>query len=125
MQGIKDGDPATQVLDVAAAVTPEYTALREVALFLPQPNILPPDSALGLFISVANAWQVLRHACIALSSSSKASRSRSANRMLWCKTVAGLCEQCTSVGSHAAAVAGGDRQPGSYTTWHDSAWHLR
>lgn len=44
---------------MAAAVTPDYTALKEVALFLPQPNLLPPDSALGLFISVANAWQVL------------------------------------------------------------------
>ena len=47
-----------QVLDVAAAVTPDYASLKEVALFLPQPNLLPPDSALGLFISVANEWQV-------------------------------------------------------------------
>jgi hypothetical protein len=47
-----------QVLDVAATVTPHYASLQEVALFLPQPGLLPPDSALGLFISVANEWQV-------------------------------------------------------------------
>ena len=47
-----------QVLDIGAAVTPDHTSLKEVALFLTQPQILPPDSALGLYIAVGNGWQV-------------------------------------------------------------------
>ncbi len=39
-------------------MTREYEELKEVALFLAQPNVLPPGQALGLYISVAGEWQV-------------------------------------------------------------------
>ena len=47
-----------QLLDVGATVTRDYAELREVALFLAQPNVLPPGQALGLYISVSGEWQV-------------------------------------------------------------------
>ncbi|CAL8460555.1 g84 [Coccomyxa elongata] len=50
-------DPTHWVLDIGAAVTPDHTSLKEVALFLTQPQILPPDSAMGLYIAVGNGWQ--------------------------------------------------------------------
>lgn len=46
-----------QVLDVGAAVTRDYAELKEVALFLAQPQVLPPGQALGLYISVSGEWQ--------------------------------------------------------------------
>jgi hypothetical protein len=39
-------------------VTPDHTSLKEVAIFLTQAQVLPADSALGLYISVGNEWQV-------------------------------------------------------------------
>lgn len=47
-----------QLLDVGATVTREYAELKEVSLFLAQPNVLPPGQALGLYISVSGEWQV-------------------------------------------------------------------
>ena len=47
-----------QLLDVGATVTRGYADLKEVALFLAQPNVLPPGQALGLYISVSGEWQV-------------------------------------------------------------------
>ena len=42
-----------QVLDVVSAVSPEYWELKEVSLFLTQPNTLDSNAALGLYIK---AW---------------------------------------------------------------------
>ena len=47
-----------QLLDVGATVTRDYADLKEIALFLAQPNVLPPGQALGLYISVSGEWQV-------------------------------------------------------------------
>jgi hypothetical protein len=44
-------DPTHWVLDVISLVGAEFTNLKEVCLFLLQPN-LPPDAALALYISV-------------------------------------------------------------------------
>lgn len=49
-----------QLLDVGATVTRDYAQLKEVALFLAQPNVLPPGQGLGLYISVSGEWQA-RH----------------------------------------------------------------
>ena len=54
-----------QLLDVGATVTRDYAQLKEVALFLAQPNVLPPGQALGLYISVSGEWQA-RHPRIGL-----------------------------------------------------------
>lgn len=51
-------EPTLQVLDVGSTVTTDYQSLKEVALFLTTPQVLPQDSALGLFISVGGDWQV-------------------------------------------------------------------
>lgn len=45
-------------------MTREYAELKEVAIFLAQPNVLPPGQALGLYISVSGEWQVGQLACI-------------------------------------------------------------
>lgn len=46
-----------QVFDVLH-VTPNYTELQEISLFLAQANVLDSSSALGLYISVGGAeWQ--------------------------------------------------------------------
>lgn len=36
-----------QVLDTTSTVAPDYHQLQEVAVFLTQPNPLPPDMGLG------------------------------------------------------------------------------
>lgn len=43
---------ATQVLDVIGTVTPSYADLKEVSLFLTAPNVLPPEMALALYVSI-------------------------------------------------------------------------
>ena len=40
-----------QVLDVGVTVTPTYLELKEVSLFLLQPNTVPTSAALGLYVS--------------------------------------------------------------------------
>lgn len=45
-------DETHWLLDVGATVRPDFTALKEVALFLVAPNLLPPGAALALYISV-------------------------------------------------------------------------
>ncbi|CAL5219406.1 g1234 [Coccomyxa viridis] len=50
-------DATHWLLDVGATVTREYAELKEVSLFLAQPNVLPPGQALGLYISVSGEWQ--------------------------------------------------------------------
>lgn len=37
---------------MSSLVTPAYWELKEVALFLTQPNVLPPDVALSLYVSL-------------------------------------------------------------------------
>ena len=54
----RHGFRVVQVLDVGATVTRDYAELKEVALFLTTPNVLPPGQALGLYISVSGEWQV-------------------------------------------------------------------
>lgn len=44
-----------QVLDVVSTVSPAYHELKEIALFLTTPNSLPPDMALGLYVSIGAA----------------------------------------------------------------------
>ena len=58
MQMPRHGLRVVQVLDVGATVTRNYAELKEVALFLTTPNVLPPGQALGLYISVSGEWQV-------------------------------------------------------------------
>ena len=58
MQVPRHGLRVVQVLDVGATVTRNYAELKEVALFLTTPNVLPPGQALGLYISVSGEWQV-------------------------------------------------------------------
>lgn len=43
---------AAQVLDVIGTVTPSYADLKEVSLFLTAPNVLPPEMALALYVSI-------------------------------------------------------------------------
>mmetsp|Transcript_28086 Transcript_28086/g.83221 ORF Transcript_28086/g.83221 Transcript_28086/m.83221 type:complete len:197 (-) Transcript_28086:408-998(-) len=45
-------DPTHWVLDVCVAVQPNYWDLKEVSLFLMQPNSLDPTAALGLYLKV-------------------------------------------------------------------------
>ncbi len=49
--GFSQVDATHWVLDVVSAVTPDYRDLKEIALFLTQ-TALPPDAALGLYVSV-------------------------------------------------------------------------
>lgn len=53
-----------QVLDTTSTVAPDYHQLQEVAIFLTQPNPLPPDMGLGAKAS-CNTWQpvALRACC--------------------------------------------------------------
>jgi hypothetical protein len=51
----------TQVLDVVSTVNPNYADLKEVSLFLMQPNSLPPDMALALYVSIGG-WS--RRRCL-------------------------------------------------------------
>ena len=40
------------MLDVVSTVTPGYTELKELAIFLTQPGNLSPDAALALYVSI-------------------------------------------------------------------------
>lgn len=44
-----------QVFDATATVVPDYRELKEVAIFLTQPNVLPPDVGLALYVSIGGA----------------------------------------------------------------------
>lgn len=45
----------SQVLDTTSTVCPDWHQLKEVALFLTQPNVLPPDQGLALYVSIGGA----------------------------------------------------------------------
>ena len=47
--------PLVQVFDATATVVPDYRELKEVAIFLTQPNVLPPDVGLALYVSIGGA----------------------------------------------------------------------
>ena len=50
--------PTQFVLDVVTKVSPQFTNLKEVALFLTAPNAMDASMALGLYIKVGNGeWQ--------------------------------------------------------------------
>ena len=43
--------PTNWVLHVTTSVTPNYLELKEVSLFLTRPDCLPPQAALGVYVS--------------------------------------------------------------------------
>lgn len=51
-QGFVSVDQSHWVLDVIGTVTPNFTDLKEVSLFLLQPNSLPADMGLALYVSL-------------------------------------------------------------------------
>mmetsp|Transcript_9014 Transcript_9014/g.19382 ORF Transcript_9014/g.19382 Transcript_9014/m.19382 type:complete len:193 (+) Transcript_9014:81-659(+) len=53
-------DPTHWVLDVCTTVIPNFWDLKEVSLFLTQPNSLEPSAALGLYIKVGPAEWLYR-----------------------------------------------------------------
>ena len=48
VQAFQQASPTQWVLNVSSTVTPQFLDLKEVALFLTAPNLLPPDVALSL-----------------------------------------------------------------------------
>ncbi|PSC73963.1 OPI10-like protein isoform B [Micractinium conductrix] len=48
-------DPTHWVLDATTTVVPDYRELKEVALFLTQPGVLPADVGLALYVSIGGA----------------------------------------------------------------------
>lgn len=56
--GIVQVDPTHWVMDVATVAGPAWGSLKEVALFLMMPGVLPPDAALALYVSSSggSAW---------------------------------------------------------------------
>ncbi|KAL4421725.1 hypothetical protein ABPG77_002341 [Micractinium sp. CCAP 211/92] len=48
-------DATHWVFDATATVVPDYRELKEVAIFLTQPNVLPPDVGLALYVSIGGA----------------------------------------------------------------------
>lgn len=53
-------DPQHWVLDVCTTVQPNYWDLKEVSLFLMQPNSLDPNLALGLYLKVGHSEWLYR-----------------------------------------------------------------
>ena len=51
--------PHNWILDVTQCVNPNFSQLKEICLFLSQPNTLDPAAALGVYVSVGNQgdWQ--------------------------------------------------------------------
>lgn len=50
-------DPTHWVLDVCTTVQPNYWDLKEISMFLMQPNSLDPSAALGCYVKVgASEW---------------------------------------------------------------------
>ena len=54
-----------QVLDTTSTVAPDYHQLQEVAIFLTQPNSLPPDMGLGARVQLVHQ-RTLQVACLLL-----------------------------------------------------------
>ena len=72
--GLVQTDPTHWVLDLAVLGIP-FREVKEAALFLTQPNVLPPDAALALYVSTTGGdghtalpLQLFSSACRALAS---------------------------------------------------------
>ncbi|KAF5828444.1 hypothetical protein DUNSADRAFT_17594 [Dunaliella salina] len=57
-------DATHWVLDVCTQVLPTYWELKELTLFLTQPNILDPSLALGLYLKIGNSNEWLYRGCV-------------------------------------------------------------
>lgn len=56
-------DQTHWLLDVCSAVNSNYPQLKEIALFLVKPQLLPPDAALALYVKAGSSdW--LYRGCI-------------------------------------------------------------